>query len=243
MAPSPSNSAAPPGPYCLGCSYSLHGLTESRCPECGRGFDLDDPRTYRLEPLSKMAAYWFFPPGRRSTWFPLILAIIAIISNAIPEGFFPAMILIIYGWLACLGWWLSRLIIWSVASLATGFAYQTRRMALRWLITPGIFAAMCISLILRLPLYASFFVSLPSMNQTAQQCMTITGAPPSISRIGIYPVSKLETFAGGMRFIVTGSGFFDAGGFAYSQNGPPPRIGEDYYRHLWGPWYEWRESW
>ena len=32
--------------YCLGCGYCLHGLTEHRCPECGRPFVPGDPRTY-----------------------------------------------------------------------------------------------------------------------------------------------------------------------------------------------------
>jgi len=37
-----------PAPHkrCLGCGYDLHGLPENRCPECGRPFDPEDPRTY-----------------------------------------------------------------------------------------------------------------------------------------------------------------------------------------------------
>jgi hypothetical protein len=35
------------GALCLGCGYSLAGLPESRCPECGRAFDAHDPRTFR----------------------------------------------------------------------------------------------------------------------------------------------------------------------------------------------------
>jgi hypothetical protein len=31
---------------CLGCGYSLKGLTDPRCPECGREFDSLDPRTF-----------------------------------------------------------------------------------------------------------------------------------------------------------------------------------------------------
>jgi hypothetical protein len=32
----------------LRCQYILDRLTEQRCPECGRPFDEDDPRTYSL---------------------------------------------------------------------------------------------------------------------------------------------------------------------------------------------------
>lgn len=34
------------GPTCLGCGYSLKGLQESSCPECGRAFDWNDPETF-----------------------------------------------------------------------------------------------------------------------------------------------------------------------------------------------------
>ena len=31
---------------CLSCLYILDGLTEQRCPECGRSFDPHNPKTY-----------------------------------------------------------------------------------------------------------------------------------------------------------------------------------------------------
>jgi predicted amidophosphoribosyltransferase len=36
-----------PSRYCSNCGYVLDGLPENRCPECGRPFDPDDPRTFR----------------------------------------------------------------------------------------------------------------------------------------------------------------------------------------------------
>ena len=39
-------SNSPPHKRCLGCSYILDHLPENRCPECGRAFDPDDPRTF-----------------------------------------------------------------------------------------------------------------------------------------------------------------------------------------------------
>lgn len=35
--------------YCRQCLYILNGLPLSRCPECGRAFDADDPSTYRTK--------------------------------------------------------------------------------------------------------------------------------------------------------------------------------------------------
>ena len=36
--------------FCIGCGYELIGLQESRCPECGRGFDPTDPATIAVAP-------------------------------------------------------------------------------------------------------------------------------------------------------------------------------------------------
>ena len=38
------------GKYCLTCFYDLRGLTQNRCPECGRSFDPDRPMTFSRQP-------------------------------------------------------------------------------------------------------------------------------------------------------------------------------------------------
>lgn len=35
---------------CKACDYPLTNLAEHRCPECGRAFDLANPKTFRGEP-------------------------------------------------------------------------------------------------------------------------------------------------------------------------------------------------
>jgi len=42
----PDERGSTPHMRCLGCGYILDGLPENRCPECGRGFDPEDPKTY-----------------------------------------------------------------------------------------------------------------------------------------------------------------------------------------------------
>jgi hypothetical protein len=44
MNPSPDNR------FCLDCGYSLRGLLDPRCPECGRVFDPADPKTWSPRP-------------------------------------------------------------------------------------------------------------------------------------------------------------------------------------------------
>jgi hypothetical protein len=41
--------------YCLSCYYNLRGLTERRCPECGRPFDPDVASTYSITPSAQRA--------------------------------------------------------------------------------------------------------------------------------------------------------------------------------------------
>jgi len=43
--------------YCRACNYNLHGLTVSRCPECGREFDPTNPKTYRSNPRRAWLRY------------------------------------------------------------------------------------------------------------------------------------------------------------------------------------------
>jgi len=54
---------------CLACHYSLKNLTEHRCPECGRTFDPNDPRTYESAPERR-------PPRIRNGLMLLVLAFV-----------------------------------------------------------------------------------------------------------------------------------------------------------------------
>lgn len=58
--PPPVDYAALPGrtPRCLGCGYTLTGLPEPRCPECGRFFDPASPSTFTYKPPLVRWRYW-----------------------------------------------------------------------------------------------------------------------------------------------------------------------------------------
>lgn len=77
--------AVPSCARCLDCKYSLVGLAENVCPECGRGFDPSDPRTY-LGELPR----WLTSGGREVSrlWvsFVLFLVIVAIAADTYSMG-------------------------------------------------------------------------------------------------------------------------------------------------------------
>ena len=44
--------------YCLACHYDLRGLTEHRCPECGRPFAPGSPRSFSPTPRPEPLRRW-----------------------------------------------------------------------------------------------------------------------------------------------------------------------------------------
>ncbi len=40
--------------YCRDCKYALKGLTERRCPECGRSFDPRNSRSFLHSPHERL---------------------------------------------------------------------------------------------------------------------------------------------------------------------------------------------
>ena len=68
----PSPVIAGPTMYCRGCGYVLDGLSDPRCPECGRSFDLADRRTYRTRPRK----WWLRPLWRVGSRTAVVLLIL-----------------------------------------------------------------------------------------------------------------------------------------------------------------------
>ncbi|MEM9345392.1 MAG: hypothetical protein AAGB26_02120 [Planctomycetota bacterium] len=44
--------------FCLGCRYCLDHLESDECPECGRGFDPNDPKTFSNSPRRIILPRW-----------------------------------------------------------------------------------------------------------------------------------------------------------------------------------------
>src|SRR5216110_73209 len=63
---------------CWECGYSLRGLTEARCPECGRPFDPADERTMNMgQDVRRLARFLMKPPG----WMMHVLTALAVLMS------------------------------------------------------------------------------------------------------------------------------------------------------------------
>lgn len=61
-----------PSMYCRKCDYQLTGLSENRCPECGRPFDPGKPGTYYHTRYHRILRRWF----RRLAYLTLLVALL-----------------------------------------------------------------------------------------------------------------------------------------------------------------------
>jgi len=60
-----------PRVFCKGCGYALVGLSSNQCPECGRGFDPGNPRSFARRPPRGWMARW----GRRVAGMLVLLVL------------------------------------------------------------------------------------------------------------------------------------------------------------------------
>jgi len=71
---------------CLTCGYSLRGLSDERCPECGRLFRASDPTTFRT-----FTDRWSWrrlarPPGKIHLWTVVISTPLMLYAASLPPG-------------------------------------------------------------------------------------------------------------------------------------------------------------
>src|SRR5690606_19416996 len=91
---------------CLDCDYLLQGLTESRCPECGRRFDPWDPvTTSSARRLPRRMVCLLQPPG-----WPLHVAVSLVFTLSLlaftgPAPYWLLLAMAFLGWMAVGGIW------------------------------------------------------------------------------------------------------------------------------------------
>jgi hypothetical protein len=168
-----------------------------------------------------------------------LLAALCELSNA-DIGFEPFMVLMV-GALVLAGLWGLRAVL-----LLGRYVIKERlyRMAAPWVALPVAFAIALaathtdIGLRLRVKFSERALLSYAQSLEPGKQ----EQYPSPGRRVGLFWITEAENVSGCARFI-TVNGFLDDYGLAYSAETEPPRVGEDFYRHLYGPWWRWHRSW
>ena len=169
----------------------------------------------------------------RAAWIGLFGALVCgtLYAVSAPGWYFELTLAVIAAWLLVGAGWLV-----SVA------ARVIRRRRLEWAdgVVPALALVVGALVFFDAPLHARYRLSRSAMDAAATRVVAHPGQARTIHRIGLWPTDRVERIPGGMRFTVSGAGFLDAVGFAYSPSGEPARVGgEDIYTHLDGPWYLW----
>ena len=232
---------------CRDCGYLLRGLSDPRCPECGRGFDPADPRTMDVGRVpGPLASFFLGLPGTIFEGAVVAVCGMALLGGTVPGGVFLLQIAALWLGVALTFAWGLRLATFVVV------AWRYRRRLLRepvtwrhWGLTPLVGFLTALLLYFELPLRLTFLVSRPGMEQLVQE---VAQSPegtclPGPLRIGVYRVENIEHIPGGARFTVGGGGFLDQHGYAWFPSPPPARSGADRYTPFWGRWYLWTGDW
>lgn len=228
--------------YCLGCDYSLQGLTEDRCPECGRPSDANTFYTgCDGTPMGPTARWWYRPIGIPISLTATAAAGLILWDAAVPGGHLWARGYGVFASvLVLLAWWTRFVTFRGVARRygAPGWKARARRY---WLYPP---LAIVLALLLswtNVPIYTGFFVSKYEMDRLARRAAgqkSYTHHPDQL--VGIYPAEDVVTVLGGVRFRVPGSG--RPAGFAWFPGYVPTGSVAPRYRRIFGNWYIWRDE-
>ncbi|XAL98519.1 hypothetical protein OT109_13130 [Phycisphaeraceae bacterium D3-23] len=167
--------------FCLGCGYNLKQLTEPRCPECGRGFDARDRRTW-----GSARAFRFRRGARVAGWLLFVAAtpptLLGFAKIALGED--PAVTILI--WMIALLPVVALMMVW-VGCLSAGGAW------------PRLRAGVCILAVVVLnasyfthwPAEVGFALSRDALNHAAQQAKAGQLSGPFPRRIGVYRVHSI----------------------------------------------------
>ncbi len=159
-----------------------------------------------------------------------------------------AVILFVYGGILWGLLWLIRVSVWThLVRHGKRPAMRGARAGIHWGSEPAVFMLTLVLVSSGALQQARFYLSYEALQSYAEDVRAgrVSEQPhgqPARS-VGLYSVTETERLPNGVvRFITSPDGFDDAG-FAYSLAGRPPRVGEDGYRPIRGPWWFWYRSW
>ena len=152
--------------------------------------------------------------------------------------FFPVLIAVVLGGAAVILLWVLRVALHVVVTRHA----RERRHIRRLVAAPFVLLAGLAFVSSGAAFWVRFMMSRSLLNgyvQTAAPVIASGSFVPGV-RVGLFWLRDAEVLPQGVvRMITTDCGVVDTCGLVYSPTGAPPRVGEDVYDSLGGPWYHW----
>lgn len=201
MEPALSSLPIPEGARCLGCDYQLRGLQVPRCPECGRTFDPNSPRSMNLgRRLPVWAKRYLAPHGREMLW-PALAATLLILVHQVLLG--PPVLFVV-----ALGLWIgvycARLGHACMVSMVCWVYRQPRPPLQRhWWLPLCLWGVSGLMMVTCLPARVVLSLGRPWMTQQARHLyeqVPMLDPPPGPIWVGPYRVSHFRIDPSGVTF-------------------------------------------
>lgn len=197
---------------------------------------MDDDSLEDDSPAPAPRRWW---RGFAVVWYGTLAALVLLTLYVVsaPLGYFMPMLLLLLAWPA----FGVATLLWYIASAIRRRSLWPR--AVHW-VPVAVVAVTAAAVLLDIPVLARYTASRSAMDDLVVEAKHHPKRIEKRARVGLWRVEGVQAYEGGVRFLVRNTGFLDQGGFAYSENGPPPNLGgEDHYEHLHGNWYTWWQSW
>ena len=164
---------------------------------------------------------------------------------------FPVFITGFYGAVLWFLVWLIRVIVFFILRRRRAPDAPASGRSKYLLFEPVVLVLTLVFVLSGLPEIARFELSRPALRQyVADVARNDSGERKQSAvakRVGLYNISETELLRGRIVRLITAEDGFDHAGFVYipssSSRSKPPRIGEDSYQHISGPWWYWYRSW
>ncbi|MDG2030973.1 MAG: hypothetical protein P8J45_08220 [Phycisphaerales bacterium] len=198
--PAHQTTAFPPSQcpsFCLDCRYDLSASLSHSCPECGRWFDPEDPRTfYNKRRPGRLALAMMTPAGWPSFAFGLALSLLVLVTFSVPAGgYFTLFLILAIALPIVVIAFFCDLLVSVVVSFRMGrswlFSVRSdgtrvwRRVQTKWLIAPLMVIVTLVITAWQVPARVTFRLSRKSL------LAAISDPPSGPTYIGLLPVREV----------------------------------------------------
>jgi hypothetical protein len=186
------------------------------------------------------------PFGRSFIAVTLVWAVTIVLFHSNAGVAFPTWVALFgSGLVLAIAWLLWTLMAISFARRdGTGTAKSTLRAVA---IVPAALAGAVLLSLTDVPLMVRVYLSSNALRGSARELERAPFESASMHwsghRVGLFYVREFDRHGDELRFLTSQCGLVDNCGIVYSPAGQPPNRGEDSYRHLYGPWWHWHQSW